>query len=74
MKDFRKLVVWEKAHGLTPTVPEITRMFPKNEIFGLRSQMRRCSISIPANIAEDAGLSLEETASRWLSLELSAFS
>ena len=52
MQDFRNLNVWDKAHGLTLNVYESTRPFPREEIYGLTSQMRRASASIGANIAE----------------------
>jgi four helix bundle protein len=55
MRDFRKLRVWHKAHGLTLAVYEATRQFPREELFGLTSQTRRASISIGANIAEGCG-------------------
>ncbi len=52
MQDFQKLKVWEKAHILTIDVYKITRSFPKEEMYGLTSQIRRASASIGANIAE----------------------
>jgi four helix bundle protein len=55
MKDFRDLKVWEKAHALTLACYEATKPFPREEIFGLVSQIRRASSSIPANIAEGCG-------------------
>ena len=55
MKDFRRLTVWEKAHELTPTVYRIMGMFPREEIYGITSQMRRCSASVAANVAEGCG-------------------
>ena len=55
MKDFRDLQVWAKSHALTLTVYRATSSFPKEELYGLTSQMRRCSASIPANIAEGCG-------------------
>ena len=51
-KSFFELVVWQKAHLLVLEIYSITNDFPKSEIFGLTSQIRRASISIPANIAE----------------------
>lgn len=57
MKDFRQLNVWEKAHHLTLAIYETTRAFPPDERFGIISQMRRCSSSIAANIAEGCGRS-----------------
>ena len=52
MKDFRDLTVWRKAHELTLAVYRVTEEFPKHEIHGLTSQMRRASASVAANIAE----------------------
>ncbi len=57
MKDFRDLEVWKKAHELTLAVYKSTETFLKHELFGLTSQMRRCSASIGANIAEGCGRS-----------------
>ena len=55
MRDFRGLQVWEKAHELTLAAYRTTTAFPKEELFGLTSQIRRASSSIPANIAEGCG-------------------
>lgn len=55
MKDFRRLQVWERAHSLTLIVYRATAKFPREELYGLSSQMRRCSASIPSNIAEGCG-------------------
>lgn len=55
MRDFRQLQVWELAHQLVLAVYKITQEFPKHELYGLTSQMRRCSASIAANIAEGCG-------------------
>jgi four helix bundle protein len=55
MKDFRDFKVWERAHELVLETYRLTADFPKHELFGLVSQMRRCSSSIPANIAEGCG-------------------
>ena len=48
-------MVWHKAHELVLKVYEISKIFPKEEIYGLTNQLRRCSISIAANIAEGCG-------------------
>lgn len=55
MKDFRKLNVWEKSHYLTISVYKYTKTFPKDELYGLTNQIRRASVSIPANIGEGCG-------------------
>ena len=52
MQNFRKLKVWEKAHTLTLGIYKASRLFPREEMYGLTSQMRRASVSIGANIAE----------------------
>jgi four helix bundle protein len=52
---YQKLTVFQKAHDLSIVVYKITRKFPQEEIFGLTSQMRRCAVSVPANIAEGYG-------------------
>ena len=52
MQSFRNLRVWEKAHRLTLDVYAASKAFPRDEIFGLTSQMRRASASIGMNIAE----------------------
>lgn len=57
MKDFRKLKVWEKAHELAIAIYKVTKNFPKEELYGLTSQIRRAGVSIPANIAEGCGRS-----------------
>jgi four helix bundle protein len=55
MKDFRQLKVWEKAHALTLEVYRTTSAFPRDELFGITSQMRRSAASIAANLAEGCG-------------------
>ncbi len=55
MKDFRRLKVWEKAHQLTLGVYRTTAAFPREESYGLTAQLRRASVSVPANIAEACG-------------------
>jgi four helix bundle protein len=52
MQDFRNLKVWQKAHALTLEVYRNTRSFPVDERFGLTTQLRRASASVPANLAE----------------------
>lgn len=52
---FKDLIVWQKAHKLVLNIYGITQTFPKEELFGLTSQIRRAAVSIPANIAEGFG-------------------
>ena len=49
---FEELVVWQKSHQLTLRVYRLTVGFPKHELYGLTSQMRRAAVSVPSNIAE----------------------
>jgi four helix bundle protein len=51
-KTFHDLLAWQEAHKFVLTVYRVTETFPKSELFGLTSQMRRAAVSIPANIAE----------------------
>ncbi len=55
MRDFRQIRVWEKAHLLTLEIYRTTMCFPREELYGLSSQLRRASASIAANIAEGFG-------------------
>jgi len=52
---FRDLVVWQRSMQLAVTVYDLTKHFPREEIYGLTSQMRRSAVSIPSNIAEGQG-------------------
>ena len=55
IRTFRDLVVWQKAMVLVTGIYRETKSFPKDETYGLVSQMRRCAVSIPSNIAEGYG-------------------
>ncbi len=57
MQDFRKLAVWEKSHQLALGIYRATRSFPREEIYGLTSQIRRAATSIPTNLAKGCGRS-----------------
>ena len=51
-RNFQDLIVWQRAHGFVLGVYQLSRSFPREEIYGLTSQFRRAAVSIPANIAE----------------------
>ena len=51
-KTFEDLVVWQKAHQLVTNIYKLSKVFPKDEIFGLTAQLRRAAVSVPANISE----------------------
>ena len=55
VRSHRDLIVWQKAMDLVVSVYAATENFPKTEVYGLTSQIRRCATSIPANIAEGQG-------------------
>lgn len=52
VKCYRELIVWQKSMRLAKAIYDSTRQWPKEEIYGLTSQIRRAAVSIPANIAE----------------------
>lgn len=66
MKNFRDLVVWQKAHQLTLNAYRATAHFPREESFGLTSQLRRAASSVAANIAEGSGRSGQAEFARFL--------
>lgn len=55
MHNFQQLKIWQKAMDVTEHTYRLTTQFPKEEKYGLISQMRRCAVSIPSNIAEGSG-------------------
>lgn len=55
MGGYRDLAAWQRSMDLAKAIYHVTRAFPKEEIYGLRSQMRRCAVSVPSNIAEGYG-------------------
>lgn len=74
MKDFRQLKVWEKAHLLTVSVYKDTKGFPKEEMYGLTSQIRRAAVSIPNNIAEGCGRGSDADLAHFLQISMGSSS
>ncbi len=70
MKDFRRLKVWEKAHQLALAIYKASARFPKEELYGLTSQIRRASMSIPTNIAEGCGRNTDAEFARFLQIAM----
>jgi len=68
MRDFKKLQIWSQSHALTLDIYQATAAFPDDERYGLRSQMRRASSSIPTNIAEGSGRGSVGELRRYLSI------
>ena len=70
MNDFKKLAVWNKSHDLTLKIYRLTANYPREELYGLTSQMRRSSASIPTNIAEGFGRSGDRERARYLEIAM----
>jgi len=74
MKDFRQLIVWEKSHQPALAVYKATKEFPKEELYGLTSQMRRAAMSIPTNTAEGCGRNTDAEFARFLQIAMGSAS
>jgi four helix bundle protein len=74
MRDFREFKVWEKAHNLTLDIYRNSAHFPREELYGLTSQLRRSSSSIPANIAEGCGRGSNKELARFLQIGMGSAS
>jgi four helix bundle protein len=74
LRDFREPKVWGKSHQLALQIHKATAHFPKEEMYGLTSQIRRASASIPANIAEGCGRSGVAELSRFLNISMGSAS
>lgn len=70
MRDFKKYDVWDLSHKLTLEIYRITSVFPKEELYGLTSQIRRASLSIPTNISEGCGRSSDKEFNQFLNIAL----
>ena len=74
VRDFRTLKVWEKAHQLALAVYGATVAFPKDELYGLTSQLRRSASSVAANIAEGCGRDGDAELARFLQIAMGSAS
>jgi len=70
MSHFRTLLIWQKSMTLVTAIYQSTQKFPKEELFGLTSQLRRCSVSIPSNIAEGSGRESDKDYVRFLNISV----
>jgi len=68
MQNFKELKVWEKAHALVLRVYQLTKTFPREEQYGLVSQMRRAAVCVPTNIAEGRSRSSDKEFARFLDI------
>ena len=74
MKDFRTLLVWEKAHALVLAIYQATSVFPKQELYGITSQIQRAAVSIPTNIAEGCGKDSDAELRRFFTIAMGSSS
>ena len=74
MQDFRNLLVWQKSHELALEIYRLSRDFPREELYGLASQMRRAAVSIPSNIAEGRGRGSDPDFGRFLVIAMGSSS
>jgi four helix bundle protein len=74
MRDFKKYDIWQLSHELTLEVYKITSGFPKEELFGLTSQIRRAVSSIPTNISEGCGRNSDKEFNQFLNIALGSAS
>ncbi len=70
MQNYKDLKVWIKSHEITLKIYSLTKGFPKEEMYSLTNQVRRCSSSIPANIAEGCGKKGKNDFGRFLNIAL----
>ena len=70
MRDFKKYDIWQLSHLLTLEIYKITTVFPKEEIYGLTSQIRRATSSIPTNISEGCGRNSDKEFNQFLNIAL----
>ena len=66
MSDYKNLIVWKKSHEFVLKIYKVSSLFPKEEQFGITSQIRRASLSIPSNIAEGNGRGGDRDFARFL--------
>lgn len=70
MQNYKELKAWEKAHCFTLKVYEVSKSFPKGELYSLTNQLRRAAFSIPANIAEGCGKNTQLEFAHFLNISL----
>jgi four helix bundle protein len=70
MQNYKGLKVWEKAHQFTLAVYEVSKNFPKEELYGITNQLRRAASSIPSNIAEGCGKNTNADLANFLNIAL----
>ena len=66
MRNYKKLQIWQRSHKVTLSIYKLSADFPKSEIYGLTSQIRRAAYSVPMNIAEGCGRNSDAELARFL--------
>ena len=74
MRDFKKYDIWKLSHAFTLKIYDITKSYPKDEVYGIISQIRRASSSIPTNISEGCGRDSDAEFNRFLTIALGSTS
>ena len=74
IKNFKELIIWQKSHELTKKIYQTTFTFPREELYGLTSQIRRASSSVPTNIAEGCGRNSDAELARFLEISMGSAS
>ena len=74
MRDFHNLLIWKRSHQLTLDLYKVSQSFPKEELFGLTSQIRRAASSVPTNIAEGSGRNSNKDFAHFLQIAIGSAS
>lgn len=74
MRDFHQLQIWQRSHKLTLAIYKATNSFPREEVYGLTSQLRRAVLSVPTNICEGYGRKTDADFARFLQISVGSAS
>ena len=74
MRNYQQLEIWQRSHQLTLKIYTVSKAFPREEVFGLSSQMRRAAASVPTNIAEGCGRDSSSELRRFLVISAGSIS
>lgn len=74
MRDFKKYEIWQLSHAFTLRIYSSTSLFPKDEMYGITSQIRRASSSIPTNISKGCGRNSDKEFNQYLNIALGSAS
>ena len=71
-RNYKNVVAWQRGHELTLSIYRLSKLFPREEIYGITSQVRRSAFSVPANIAEGSGRDINKDYLRFLYIALAS--